>query len=91
MTSPPRTSPCARTPTTGDNDEPLPPVHVATHEVKLRIDDLDTLSAYMEAARAVGFTDISDVSFTSREEITLREQARARAGPRPERRHPAWP
>ena len=62
-----------------DNDRPLPPAHVASREVKVRIDDLDTLGAYMDAALAAGFTDISEVSFKSSQEASLREQARARA------------
>lgn len=62
-----------------DNDRALPPAHVASREVKVRIDDLDTLSAYMDAALAAGFTGISDVSFKSSREADLREEARARA------------
>ncbi|MFP7721760.1 SIMPL domain-containing protein [Lysobacter sp. A3-1-A15] len=62
-----------------DSDRPLPPAHVASREVKVRIDDLDRLGAYMDAALSAGFTDVSDVSFKSSNEAALREQARARA------------
>lgn len=62
-----------------DDDRPLPPSHVASREVKVRLDDLDTLGAYMDAALAAGFTDVSDVSFKSSRETSLREEARARA------------
>jgi uncharacterized protein len=62
-----------------DNDRQLPPAHVASREVKVRIQDLDTLGAYMDAALAAGFTDISDVTFKSSKEVTLREEARALA------------
>lgn len=62
-----------------DNDRPLPPAHVASREVKVRLDDLDTLGAYMDAALAAGFTEISNVTFKSSKEASLREEARARA------------
>ncbi|MGY1424452.1 SIMPL domain-containing protein [Lysobacter sp. A289] len=62
-----------------DNDRPLPPAHVASREVKVRLDDLDTLGAYMDAALAAGFTDIADVTFKSSKEASLREEARAHA------------
>lgn len=62
-----------------DNDRPLPPAHVASREVKVRLDDLDTLGAYMDAALAAGFTNISDVTFKSSKEASLRKEARARA------------
>ena len=62
-----------------DNDRPLPPAHVARREVKVRLDDLDALGAYMDAALAGGFTEVSDVTFKSSQEAGLREQARARA------------
>jgi uncharacterized protein len=45
--------------------------------VKVRIQDLDTLGSYMDAALAAGFTDISYVTFKSSQELTLREEARA--------------
>lgn len=62
-----------------DNDRPLPPANVARREVKVRLDDLDALGAYMDAALAGGFTEVSDVTFKSSQEAGLREQARARA------------
>lgn len=62
-----------------DSDRPLPPAHIASREVKVRLDNLDTLGAYMDAALAAGFTDISDVTFKSSKEASLREEARARA------------
>lgn len=62
-----------------DNDRPRPPAHVASREVKVRLDDLDALGAYMDAALAGGFTEVSDVTFKSSQEAGLREQARARA------------
>ena len=62
-----------------DNDRPLPPDHVASREVKVRLRDLDTLGAYMDAALAAGFTAVSDVTFNSSNEASLREEARAHA------------
>ena len=62
-----------------DNDRPLPPDHVASREVKVRLRDLDTLGAYMDAALAAGFTAVSDVTFKSSKEASLREEARAHA------------
>ncbi len=62
-----------------DNDRPLPVAHVASRELKVKLDDPDKLSAYMDAALAAGFTEISDVSFKSSKEASLREQARAHA------------
>lgn len=62
-----------------DKDRPLPAAHVARREVKVRLDDLDALGAYMDAALAGGFTEVSDVTFKSSQEAGLREQARARA------------
>jgi len=62
-----------------DNDKRLPSAYVASREVKVRLDDLDTLGAYMDAALAAGFTDISGITFKSSKESGLREEARARA------------
>lgn len=62
-----------------DNDRPLPPDHVASREVKVRLHALDTLGAYMDAALAAGFTDIADVTFKSSKEADLRKEARAHA------------
>lgn len=62
-----------------DNDRPLPPDHVASREVKVRLHDLETLGAYMDAALAAGFTDIADVTFKSSKEADLRKEARAHA------------
>ncbi len=62
-----------------DNDRPLPVAHVATREVKVKLNDLVQLGAYMDAALTAGFTEISGVSFKSSEEASLREEARARA------------
>lgn len=62
-----------------DNDRRLPSAHVASREVKVRLDDLERLGAWMDAALAAGFTDVSDVSFKSSQEARLREDARARA------------
>ncbi|MBB6599594.1 SIMPL domain-containing protein [Luteimonas sp. MC1825] len=62
-----------------DNDRPLSQGHVASREVKVRLDDLDRLGAWLDAALAAGFTDVSDVSFKSSKEASLREDARARA------------
>lgn len=62
-----------------DKDRPLPVTHIASREVKVRLNDLDKLGAYMDAALAAGFTDISDVSFKSSEEASLREEARGGA------------
>ncbi|MBJ7573830.1 SIMPL domain-containing protein [Luteimonas sp. MC1828] len=62
-----------------DNDRPLSRGHVASREVKVRLDDLDRLSAWLDAALAAGFTDVSDVTFKSSKEASLREDARARA------------
>ena len=61
------------------NDRRLPTTHVASREVKARLDDLERLGAWMDAALAAGFTDVSDVSFKSSQEARLREDARARA------------
>ncbi|MBB1471665.1 SIMPL domain-containing protein [Luteimonas sp. MC1782] len=62
-----------------DNDRPLSRGHVASREVKVRLDDLDRLGAWLDAALAAGFTDVSDVTFKSSKEASLREDARARA------------
>ena len=62
-----------------DKERPLAVAHIASREVKVRLDELSNLGAYMDAALAAGFTDISDVSFKSSEEATLRKEARARA------------
>lgn len=62
-----------------DNDRRLPAAYVASREVQVRLADLDRLGAWMDAALAAGFTDVSDVSFTSSKEAQLREDARARA------------
>lgn len=53
--------------------------HVASREVKVRLDDLDRLGAWLDTALAAGFTDVSDVTFKSSKEAGLREDARARA------------
>ena len=62
-----------------DNDRRLPTTHIASREVKVRLDDLERLGAWLDAALAAGFTDVSDVSFKSSQEARLREDARARA------------
>ena len=62
-----------------DNDRLPPTTHIASREVKVRIDDLERLGAWMDAALAAGFTDVSDVSFKSSQEGRLREDARAQA------------
>ena len=62
-----------------DNDRRLPPAHVASREVKVRLDDLDRLGAWLDAALAAGFSGVSDVTFKSSKEASLREDARARA------------
>lgn len=62
-----------------DNNRLLPTTHVASREVKVRVGDLERLGAWMDAALAAGFTDVSDVSFKSSQEVRLREDARARA------------
>jgi len=62
-----------------DNDRRLPSAHVASREVKVRMDDLERLGAWMDAALAAGFTDVSDVNFKSSQETRLREDARAQA------------
>lgn len=62
-----------------ENERPLPAAHVASREVKVRIEDLDTLGAYMDAALAAGMTGISDVAFKSSKEASLRKEARAKA------------
>lgn len=62
-----------------ENDRPLPPAHVASREVKVRIDDLETLGAYMDAALAAGMTGVGDVAFKSSNEVSLRKEARDRA------------
>ncbi|MGY1521871.1 SIMPL domain-containing protein [Luteimonas sp. A482] len=61
------------------HDRRLPTTHVATREVKVRLDDLDRLGPWTDAALAAGFTGISDISFESTRETSLREDARARA------------
>lgn len=63
----------------GVDDRRLPPVFIGSREVKARINDLDRLGAWMDAALAAGFTDIADISFKSSREATLREEARALA------------
>ena len=62
-----------------DNDRRLPTTHIASREVKVCLDDLERLGAWMDAALAAGFTDVSEVSFKSSQEVRLREDARARA------------
>lgn len=62
-----------------DKDRALPAAQVASRQVKVRLADLDRLGAWLDAALAAGFTDISDVSFKSSREASLREDARARA------------
>ncbi|WP_132985001.1 SIMPL domain-containing protein [Luteimonas terricola] len=62
-----------------DNDRPLSKGHIASREVKVRLEDLDRLGAWLDAALAAGFTDVSDVTFKSSKEVSLREDARARA------------
>ena len=62
-----------------DDDRRLPPAHVASREVRVRIDDLEQLGAYVDAALAAGFTDIAGIEFKSREETRLREEARRAA------------
>src|SRR5690606_10086182 len=62
-----------------DNDRRLPSAHVASREVNLRMDDLERLGAWMDAALAAGFTDVSDGNFKSSQENRLREDARAQA------------
>lgn len=62
-----------------DNGHRLPEAHVAIREVKVRLDDLERLGAWMDAALAAGFTSVSNVSFKSSQEVRLREDARARA------------
>ena len=62
-----------------DNNRRLPRAHLASREVKVRLDDLERLGAWMDAALAAGFTDVADVSFKSSQEARLREDARARA------------
>src|SRR5690606_19910053 len=62
-----------------ENNRRIPSGHVATREVKVRFDDLERLGAYMDAALAAGMTEISDIQFKSRNEVALREDARARA------------
>lgn len=62
-----------------DDDRRLPPAFVASREVKARINDLEELGAWMDAALASGFTDIADISFKSSREAALREEARALA------------
>ena len=59
-----------------DDDRPRPAVHLASREVKVRINDLDRLGAYMDAALAAGFTDVSSVKFKSTQEARLRTEAR---------------
>lgn len=62
-----------------DDDRPLSRGHVASREVKVRLDNLDRLGAWLDAALAAGFTDVADVTFKSSKEASLREDARARA------------
>lgn len=62
-----------------ENDRALPAAHVASREVKIRLGELDKLGAWLDTALAAGFTDISDVSFKSSKEASLRDDARARA------------
>ena len=62
-----------------DNDRLPPTTHIASREVKVRIDDLERLGAWMDAALAAGFTDVSDVSFKSSQEARLRDEALAQA------------
>lgn len=57
----------------------LPVEHLATREVKVRLEDLDRLGEWMDAALAAGFTNVSDVSFKSSQEARLREDARKQA------------
>ncbi|MGY0632753.1 SIMPL domain-containing protein [Luteimonas sp. A478] len=61
------------------NDRRLPPAYVASREVKVRLDDLERLGAWIDAALAAGFTDVGEVSFKSSQEARLREQARTHA------------
>lgn len=62
-----------------DNDRRLPTTHVASREVKVRLDELERLGAWMDAALAAGFAEVSDVSFKSSQEARLRDDARAQA------------
>lgn len=62
-----------------EDDRRLPPAFVASREMKARINDLEELGAWMDAALAAGFTDIADISFKSSREAALREEARALA------------
>jgi uncharacterized protein YggE len=62
-----------------DNDRPLRAEHVASRQVKVRLDDLGRLGAWLDAALAAGFGEVEDVSFRSSDEARLRQQARAHA------------
>jgi len=53
--------------------------HIANREVKVKLDDLDRLGAWIETALEAGFTSVSGISFTSSREAELRKEARARA------------
>lgn len=56
-----------------------PVMHIATREVEVRLDDLERLGAWTDAALAAGFTRIADIRFESTRQARLREDARARA------------
>ena len=60
-----------------EDDRRLPPAHVASREVKVRITDLERLGAYLDAALAAGMTGIGEVAFKSSQEDVLRGEARA--------------
>jgi uncharacterized protein YggE len=62
-----------------DNGRPVSRGHVASRQVKVRLDDLERLGAWLDAALAAGFNDVDDVTFKSSNEVRLREDARARA------------
>ncbi len=62
-----------------DDDRRLPAAHIASRELKVRLDDLDRLGAWMDAALAAGFSNVSDISFKSNREPQLRKEARAKA------------
>lgn len=62
-----------------EGDRRLPATHVATREVEVRLDDLERLGPWTDAALAAGFSSISNIRFESTRESALREDARARA------------